>query len=61
MALPDNYELQRLGKQSPNYCSVVKLNVVNKTNRDNIFQKSKELKDATEPWNRVYLKRDKYK
>ena len=34
------------------------LNVVNKTNRDNILQKSKELKDATEPWNRMYLKRD---
>ena len=46
-SLPHNYELQRLGKQSLNYCRAVKLIVVNKTNRDNILQKSKELKDAT--------------
>ena len=56
--LPNRSEIQRLGKESPNYCRAIKVNVLNKTYRDNISQKAKHLKDAAEPWSRVYLKKD---
>ena len=56
--LPEGSGILRLGKQNPNYNRTIKLNVLDKTNRDNILQKAKELKNADEPWSLVYLKKD---
>ena len=54
----ENFTVQRLGKVTPNYSRMVKLNVGNKTIRDNILKKSNLLKDFNEPWSKVYLKKD---
>lgn len=62
--LPYGYEIQRLGAVTPNsnskYVRAIKINVLNKQNRDAILKKAKSLKDAREPWKRVYLNRDEH-
>ena len=56
--LPEEYQLTRLGKPSPNYCRAIKLIVSNKANRDKILSNANKLKDVQDPWKNIYLKRD---
>ena len=52
--------MERLGKQNDRYSRSIKLNVVSKENRDSVITKSKELKNANEPWSAVYINYDQH-
>ena len=56
--LPDGYTIERLGKPSDKYARSIKLNVVSKTNRNEIGKKSTELRNKQVPWDKVYLNYD---
>ena len=56
--LPAGFTIERIGKQSDQYARSIKLNVVNKTNRNDIGKKSSELRTKQVPWNKVYLNYD---
>lgn len=56
--LPNNCTLTRLGKRNDRYARIIKLNVQNRLNRDNILKKTRDLKNANDIWKSVYLKKD---
>ena len=56
--LPTGYSLERLGRPSDQYARSIKLNVVSRSNRNEIASKSTELKTKEAPWNKVYLNYD---
>ena len=58
--LPEGYTLERLGKPNDRYSRSIKLNVISKANRDSAITKAKDLKDAAEPWNMVYINYDQH-
>ena len=60
LSLPAGSTMERLGKPNNRYSRSIKLNVVSKTNRDSVITKSKDLKDAAEPWNLVYINYDQH-
>ena len=56
--IPQGFTIQRLGKPNERYARAIKLNVVDKSNRNTIMKKSRELKEAAEPWKKVYINHD---
>ena len=58
--LPEGSTMERLGKPNNRYSRSIKLNVVSKANRDSAITKSKDLKNAAEPWNMVYINYDQH-
>ena len=56
--IPQGFTIQRLGKPNERYARAIKLNVVDKSNRNTIIKKSRELKEAAEPWKKVYINHD---
>ena len=58
--LPEGSKMERLGKPNDRYSRSIKLNVVSKVNRDSVITRSKELKNANEPWNAVYINYDQH-
>ena len=60
LELPQGYTMSRLGKPNDRYSRIIKLNVINKNNRDAIVKKSKDLREAEEPWTAVYLNHDQH-
>ena len=44
--------------KAPRYHRLTKCNVGDKELRDNILTKAKALKNMSDPWNRVYVKKD---
>ena len=56
----DDFKIERWGKENieRKYPRTILLTVGNKTTRDNILKKSKELKDAGEIFSTIYLKKD---
>ena len=59
-ALPDEAVSNRLGKPDPSYKRKIKVKMPNKVTRDAILRKTKELKEAAEPWKHVYVQSDKH-
>ena len=58
--LPEGSTMERLGKPNDRYSRSIKLNVISKANRDSVITKSKDLKNAAEPWNMVYINYDQH-
>ena len=50
--------VRALGRPSDQYARSIKLNVVSRSNRNEIAKKSTELKTKEAPWNKVYLNYD---
>ena len=53
-------EIDRLGKPNPNYDRKIKVVMPDKTSRNNVLKKAKQLKDAHEPWKYVFINSDKH-
>ena len=58
--LPEGSTMERLGQPNDRYSRSIKLNVLSKANRDSVITKSKDLKNANEPWNAVYINYDQH-
>ena len=61
IALPENYSIQRLGKQNTEYRRIIKMDVTNKSIRDEILKHVKVLKAKGSPWDVIYMKKDLHK
>ena len=53
-----NYEMNRIGKPNDRTKRLLKVDVTTKEHRDDMLKKAKILKDQSESWSYVYLKRD---
>ena len=53
-------ETSRIGKEREGMCRVLKIVFVNKEDRDTFTKKSSKLKEASEIWKKVYIKKDQH-
>ena len=61
LPLPVEATFERLGKPNANYNRKIRVKMPNKDSRNAVLQKAKGLKDADEPWCKVYVRSDKHK
>ena len=50
--------ITRIGKQRENICRIAKVTLSNKEDREKVLKKAPLLKRSSEPWGKVYIKKD---
>ena len=53
----NNFNITRLGKEKTEYNRIVKFRLSSVNDRDKFLKNAKKLKDAPEPWGKVYIKK----
>ena len=56
----NNLEISRIGKERENYNRLVKITMQSIQERDELLKNSNKLKNATEIWKKVYIKKDQH-
>ena len=54
----DTFEMLRIGQEKVGVTRLLKVNVQTKERRDKILERAKILKDKSDPWKKVYVKKD---
>ena len=55
-----NFQIERLGQPKAGYNRVTKITLPSVEDRDKFLEEVKVLKDAPEPWSKVYVKKDQH-
>ena len=56
----NNFQIERLGQPKVGYNRVTKITMPSVEDRDKFLEEVKVLKDAPEPWSKVYIKKDQH-